>query len=192
MSDDKKAKIVLGPGFQESVDELMETGTPEEIEEFQAFMDSVREILAVGPMEAFKGLQENRDFLDNACLKLDDELKQMRESEKEWYDKLQAADAHVAEAQDKVRRLEMERGAEAEALRVAFELLSDKDEISGEDVMDILDRIDAGEALAYLEERDSELAKAEARVKELEAENAALRQQIEQRKRWDAERGEDD
>ena len=48
----------------------------------------------------------------------------------------------------------LERGAEAEALRVAFELLTDKDEISGEDIMDILDRIDAGEALSHLEAVD--------------------------------------
>ncbi len=60
--------------------------------------------------------------------------------------------------------LRVERGAEAEALRVAFELLMhENDDIGPGDIQDILDRIDAGEALAYLE-----------KMRALESENAEL------------------
>jgi len=61
--------------------------------------------------------------------------------------------------------IEMARERGAEALRVAFELLADKDDISGEDIMDVLERIDAGQALAYLEGRDREKAQLKNRLR---------------------------
>jgi hypothetical protein len=53
--------------------------------------------------------------------------------------------------------VESEKGAEAEALRVAFELLAETPSfsITSERILQILDRIDAKDSLSYLEERDN-------------------------------------
>jgi len=184
----------------------------------EQYRQVVEEIHSKGRSQAIMDLKKERDRLekvatelgsDSALLRVENErireentrLASQQGSDKEWYSKFQAADAHVAEAHDakrkaegselraladldearaKVERLERERGAEAEALRVAFELLADKNEITGEDIMDVLERIDAGEALAYLEGRGKRLATAEARVKELEVRLERVREWCEE------------
>jgi len=71
--DKKKPKIILGPAFQESVDAIMERGDPEEIAEFQAFMDSVYEMAENGT------LQENSEPVD---------MDELQESDPELAEKL--------------------------------------------------------------------------------------------------------